>query len=107
MRPQAAGMSCYSVAEEINPVCADFVVVHAVLTNRSARRQIPVDREKNREFFVFRAFRPKFIAKIGHTSAICGRIPYASESGIYFCEQGIRIDGIWEFAYWRAAGAPR
>jgi hypothetical protein len=26
MRPQAAGMSCYSVAEEITPVCADFLV---------------------------------------------------------------------------------
>jgi hypothetical protein len=26
MPPQAAGMSCYSVAEEITPVCADFVV---------------------------------------------------------------------------------
>jgi hypothetical protein len=42
---------------------AELLVAHAVLTNRSARRQIPVDREKNREFFVFRAFRPKFIAK--------------------------------------------
>ena len=24
--PQAAGMSCYSVAEEITPVCADYLV---------------------------------------------------------------------------------
>ena len=26
MPPQAAGMSCYSVAEEITSVCADFLV---------------------------------------------------------------------------------
>jgi hypothetical protein len=24
--PQAAGISCYSVAEEITPVCADYLV---------------------------------------------------------------------------------
>ena len=26
MLPQAAGMSCYSVAEEITSICADFLV---------------------------------------------------------------------------------
>jgi hypothetical protein len=35
MRPQAAGMSCYSVAEKITPVRADFLVAHAVLRKRS------------------------------------------------------------------------
>jgi hypothetical protein len=35
MRPQAARMSCYSVAEEITSICADFLVVNAVLENQS------------------------------------------------------------------------
>jgi hypothetical protein len=32
------------------------MVAEAVLTNRSARRQIPVDREKHREFCAFAPF---------------------------------------------------
>jgi hypothetical protein len=35
MPPQAAGMSCYSMAEEITPVCADYLVVDAVQKNWS------------------------------------------------------------------------
>ena len=54
--PQAAEMSCYSVAEEITSICADFLVADAVPTNRSARRQIPVDSEKNWEFSAFLPF---------------------------------------------------
>jgi hypothetical protein len=49
-------MLCYSVAEEIIPGRPDFLVADAVLTNRSARRQIPVDREKSREFSAFAPF---------------------------------------------------
>jgi hypothetical protein len=49
-------MSCYPVPEEITSVCADYLVAEAVLTNRSPRRQIPVDREKNREFSAFARF---------------------------------------------------
>jgi hypothetical protein len=35
---------------------ADFLVADAVLTNRSARRQIPADRETNREFSALALF---------------------------------------------------
>ena len=37
MQPQAAGLSCYSVAEEITSVRGDFLVVDAVRPNRSPR----------------------------------------------------------------------
>jgi hypothetical protein len=37
MPPQAAGISYYSVAEEIAPILADFLVVDAVRPNRSPR----------------------------------------------------------------------
>ena len=47
--PQAAGMSCYSVAEEITSICADFLVADAVLRNRSPTVEFPANREKNRE----------------------------------------------------------
>jgi hypothetical protein len=39
-------------------------VADAVLTNRSARRQIPVDREKNREFYAFAPFSHGRVAEI-------------------------------------------
>jgi hypothetical protein len=38
---------------EPGAVRSDFLVADAVLTNRSARQQIPVDSEKNREFSAF------------------------------------------------------
>jgi hypothetical protein len=44
--PQAAGMSCYSVAEEITPVCADFLVVRAVLRNQSPACEFPAKQGK-------------------------------------------------------------
>jgi hypothetical protein len=41
MPPQAAGMSCYSVAEEITSICADFVVelrgFELMITSRCVR----------------------------------------------------------------------
>jgi hypothetical protein len=49
MPPQAARMSCYSVAEEITPVCADFLVVDAVPRNQSPLGGFPGNTEKNRE----------------------------------------------------------
>ena len=42
-------MSCYPVPEEITSVCADYLVVDAVLRNRSPVAEIPANREKNRE----------------------------------------------------------
>jgi hypothetical protein len=50
MPPQPAGMSCYSVAEEITSICADFLVVGAVRRNRSPAVEFPANREKNRDF---------------------------------------------------------
>jgi hypothetical protein len=44
-----AGMSCYSVAYEITPARAEFLVVDAVPRNRSPKGQFPANREKNRE----------------------------------------------------------
>jgi hypothetical protein len=42
--PQAAGMSCHSMAEEIMPGHANFLVVDAVLRNRSLRTKFPANR---------------------------------------------------------------
>jgi hypothetical protein len=53
------------VPEEISPGRADFVVADAVLTNRSARRQIPVDSEMNREFSPLLPFSRVALAEIG------------------------------------------
>jgi hypothetical protein len=56
---QAAGMSRYSVAEEITSICADFVVVEVVPPNRSPTTKFPANREKNREILNFPAARSK------------------------------------------------
>ena len=53
MPPQAAGMSCYSVAEEIIPRSAGYLVVDAVLRNRSRPGKIPVS-ARIRDFFFAR-----------------------------------------------------
>jgi hypothetical protein len=53
---QAAGMSCYSVAEEITPICADFLVADAVLRNQSPVAEFPANREKNTESGDFGGF---------------------------------------------------
>jgi hypothetical protein len=60
---QAAGMSRYSVAEEITSICADFVVVDVVLPNRSLSGEFPANREKNREFRRFWTFELKPISE--------------------------------------------
>jgi site-specific DNA recombinase len=41
--------SCYSVAEEITSICADYPVVEAVLRNQSPSTRFPANRGKNRE----------------------------------------------------------
>jgi hypothetical protein len=72
---QAAGMSCYSAAEEITPVCADFLVADAVQRNWSAAAEFPVNREKNREYFDFRPFRSKSTEKTRVLSGCYEEIP--------------------------------
>jgi len=71
---------------------ADFLVVEAVLTNRSARRQIPVDRENNREFSPFAPFSrgraaeivPHFRTLVEHFPLYENREFLVNETGI--CE---------------------
>jgi hypothetical protein len=55
----------------------------------SRRADFPGRREKCREFRRFsRCFR-KYIAKTSANSALCERIPYADEQGIFLPAQGI------------------
>jgi hypothetical protein len=49
---------------ETTAVNQDSLVADAVLTNRSARQQIPVDSEKNREFSAFLPFSRVALAEI-------------------------------------------
>jgi hypothetical protein len=57
--PQVAEMSCYPVPSEITSISADFLVVDAVLRNRSPACEFPANRENNREYFNFWLFRLK------------------------------------------------
>ena len=56
-------MSRYSADEEITRICADFLVVVAVLRNRSPRTKFPVNRENNWESLNIWAFRPKLAVR--------------------------------------------
>ena len=49
-------MSCLSVAEEIMPGRADYLVADAVLRNQSPKVKFPANREKNREIVQKRPF---------------------------------------------------
>jgi hypothetical protein len=62
---EAEGLAVDFVARETGSVCPDWMVADAVLTNRSARRQIPVDSEMNREFSAFLPFSRVALAEIG------------------------------------------
>jgi hypothetical protein len=76
MPPQAAGMSCYSVAVENTPVCADFLVVDAVPPNRSARTKFPANRENNWECFDIWLFRRKITGRnVRVFRALRGKFP--------------------------------
>jgi hypothetical protein len=75
MRPQAAGMSCYSVAEEITSVRGDFLVVEAAPPNRSPTTKFPANREKNREILKFPAARSKNTLNLLVVTGSCKQIP--------------------------------
>jgi hypothetical protein len=61
--PQAAGMSCYSVAEEITSICADFLVVDAVSPNWSPQPNSLFIREIARYSLFFEQFEDRRAAK--------------------------------------------
>ena len=56
-------MSRYPVPWEIVSVCADYLVVDAVLRNQSPKAKFPANREKNREFYKNERVEPIFWSK--------------------------------------------
>jgi hypothetical protein len=66
-----------------------FMVADAVVVEPVSTAKFPANREKNREFFNFRRASRLIWPTSPMISVILSQIPYSTEQGIVFTEQGI------------------
>jgi hypothetical protein len=73
-------MSCYSAAEEITPVCADFVVVEAVLPNRSLATNTLLTGKITGNFSIFGRFGQFWLRKRASYHDLTSKFPTKQNS---------------------------